>query len=34
MILTAVALVAGLLVAAVVVPETRVSQTWSRRYTR
>jgi len=34
MILTAVALVAGLLIAAVVVPETRMSQTWSRRYTR
>jgi uncharacterized membrane protein YjjB (DUF3815 family) len=34
MILTAVALVAGLLIAAVVVPETRVSQTWSGRYTR
>jgi uncharacterized membrane protein YjjP (DUF1212 family) len=34
MILTAEALVAGLLIAAVVVPETRVSQTWTRRYTR
>jgi uncharacterized membrane protein YjjP (DUF1212 family) len=34
MILTAVALVAGLLIAGVVVPETRASQTWSRRYTR
>jgi len=32
--LTAVALVARLRVAAVVVPETRMSQTWTRRYTR
>lgn len=34
MILTAVALVVGLLIAAVVAPEPRASQTWTRRYTR